>query len=307
MRNCCKARVLWIGTLLLGALSFLSPTRDAEAVDWLLFAGGFHPLAVHLPIGLWAGTVLVVIAGIRRPAMLFEPWLKGGALVTWLSACISFLTGLTLYFSGTYSDMVKPHLIAAWVFLVALNIFYDVVMKGAGMKKVGLVAIVVSLVMGYAGHLGGVMTHGDIFADVPWQAQAAEASAEQAVNQQVEHLFAGDDRSVFEAAVYPILDDKCLLCHAGRRLRAKLSMETEEAILKGGVTGAAMVAGDADESMMIQRMRLPEDDELHMPPMEPFVTAEEERLLVWWINEGIGQQLSALPAEFASFVKPPEE
>ena len=305
MRACCQFSGLWLWTLLLGGLTLLPSARSASAVDWLLFTGGFHPLAVHLPIGLWAGTVLILIVGVRRPAMLFEPWLRGGALVTWLSGCIAFLTGLTLYLSGTYSDTVKPHLIATWIFLVALNLFYDVVVKGAGMKKISVVAVGVSIIMGYAGHLGGVMTHGDIFAEVPWQAHAA--SAEPEVDLEAAVLFEGDDRTVFEAAVYPILDEKCLLCHAGRRLRAKLSMETEEAMLKGGVSRAAMVSGNADGSMMIERMRLPEDDELHMPPMEPFVTDEEEQLLVWWINEGIGQPVSALPATFASFVKPAEE
>ena len=78
-------------------------------------------------------------------------------------------------------------------------------------------------------------------------------------------------RSVFEAAIYPILDDKCIFCHADQRARANLKMTTVESMLVGGISGPAIVEGDAKSSMIINRIQLPEDHPLHMPLNEPYI------------------------------------
>ena len=112
-----------------------------------------------------------------------------------------------------------------------------------------------------------------------------------------------DKRSVFEAAIYPILDDKCIFCHADKRARANLKMITIESMLAGGISGPAIVEGDAKSSMIINRIQLPEDDPLHMPLNEPYISDEEELFLIWWINEGMNKKVDEMPNEFASFVK----
>ena len=72
-----------------------------------------------------------------------------------------------------------PHMLAAWVFLVSLFVFEVVLEKGVGMKKMGWLALVVTGMMGYAGHLGGVITHGDLFESLPWEVQAATEITEE--------------------------------------------------------------------------------------------------------------------------------
>ena len=293
---------LWL-LVVLGAATQLVPFSSDGSVKWLLFVGEFHPLFVHFPLGLWAATVLILWVGFRSPALVIEPWLRGGTVASFWSGILAFLTGLVLYLSGTYGDEILLHMYAAWVFLLSLFIFEYVLEKGVGMKKMGWLALAVSGVLGYAGHLGGVITHGDFLESLPWEVQAA---VETPVKGTVlpEHEYS---RSVFEAAVYPILDDKCLLCHADRRARAGLTMTTESAILKGGVSGAAILAGEAEASMMIQRIQLPEEDPLHMPMTEPFVTPDEEAFLIWWINEGLNKKVYEIPVQFASFIEPMTE
>ena len=300
--NFLKEGKLWL-LILLGAATQLTPLCSETSLQWLIFVGEFHPMLVHFPLGLWVATVLVLWVGFRSPALLIEPWLRGGIMVSFWSGFLAFLTGLMLYLSGTYGEEIVPHMLAAWVFLVSLFVFDVVLEKGVGMKKMGWLALVVTGMMGYAGHLGGVITHGDLFESLPWEVQAATEITEEGTVLENQP----DDRSVFYAAVYPILDDKCLLCHADRRARAELTMTTEVAILKGGVSGAAMIAGQAEASMLIQRIQLPEDDPLHMPLTEPFVTPDEEAFLIWWINEGLNKKVYEIPVQFASFIQPMTE
>ena len=67
------------------------------------FVGEFHPMLVHW-VGLWVATVLVLWVGLRSPALVIEPWLRGGTLVSFWSGFLAFLTGLMLYLSGTYGE-----------------------------------------------------------------------------------------------------------------------------------------------------------------------------------------------------------
>lgn len=74
------------------------------------------------------------------------------------------------------------------------------------------------------------------------------------------------DIDFFEKKIRPILVDNCYSCHSlGKRLRGGLSLETKEAVLKGGDTGPALIAGKPDDSLLIKAVRYT-DPELRMPP-----------------------------------------
>ncbi|PYV10804.1 MAG: hypothetical protein DMG07_20460, partial [Acidobacteria bacterium] len=85
-----------------------------------------------------------------------------------------------------------------------------------------------------------------------------------------------------------ILNVKCLGCHGRRRQEAGLDLRTRESILKGGKSGPAMVLGDPDRSLMIQRIAAGE-----MPPAKLVseakviaVTGSELETLRGWIAAG---------------------
>lgn len=64
-------------------------------------------------------------------------------------------------------------------------------------------------------------------------------------------------------------------------------MDGVEALLKGGREGPVLVKGDPEASELYRRLRLPMDDEHHMPPpKKPQTTEAEMRLLHWWILNG---------------------
>ena len=73
----------------------------------------------------------------------------------------------------------------------------------------------------------------------------------------------------FEDHIRPIIDEYCLGCHRGSRARNGLKLDSATGIFEGGSSGAAIVPGDPDGSLLYQviaRTREPympyEDDPL---------------------------------------------
>ena len=92
---------------------------------------------------------------------------------------------------------------------------------------------------------------------------------------------------VFVDVVQPILQRRCSSCHGPEKQKADLRLDGLERLLQGGKSGPAIVAGNANESPMIQRLLLPPSHDDHMPPEDkPQPTPAEIGLLQWWINSG---------------------
>ena len=76
-----------------------------------------------------------------------------------------------------------------------------------------------------------------------------------------------------------------MACHNDEVQRGGLNMATPELLMEGGKNGAVLVAGNARESELFERLILPYSSEKHMPTKgEPF-TYQEIAILQWWINE----------------------
>src|SRR5207244_4398324 len=71
----------------------------------------------------------------------------------------------------------------------------------------------------------------------------------------------------FEGKIRPILSNKCYKCHSAQEGKSKggLTLDTAEAMLKGGETGASIVPGDPGKSLLIKAISYT-DKELQMPP-----------------------------------------
>ena len=71
----------------------------------------------------------------------------------------------------------------------------------------------------------------------------------------------------FENRIRPVLIESCYRCHSAEsgRSRGGLSLDTRDALLKGGGSGPALVPGDPDASLLIKAVRFT-DKELQMPP-----------------------------------------
>ena len=89
----------------------------------------------------------------------------------------------------------------------------------------------------------------------------------------------------FEAAVRPILVERCHKCHGEAKQWAGLRLDSREGILKGGELGPAAVAGMPTESRLIRAIRR-DPDESPMPPEEP-LSAQEIAILEKWVQQGL--------------------
>jgi mono/diheme cytochrome c family protein len=110
------------------------------------------------------------------------------------------------------------------------------------------------------------------------------------------------EASFFAAAIQPLFNRTCTACHGPEKQKADMRLDSFDAVIKGGETGPAIVAGKPDESLMIKRLTLPLDDDDHMPPKEkPQPTEKEIKLLKFWIAQGADQTKKVkeltLPAE----------
>ncbi len=85
------------------------------------------------------------------------------------------------------------------------------------------------------------------------------------------------------------LSAHCQKCHGAQKQKGKLRVDSVAALLKGGAKGAALVPGSPDKSTVVQRLRLPLEDDDHMPPKkEPQPTPAEIASFVSWIRNGAG-------------------
>jgi hypothetical protein len=83
----------------------------------------------------------------------------------------------------------------------------------------------------------------------------------------------------FETDIRPLLVQRCQKCHAEQKPKSGLRLTSRAAVLKGGDTGPAAIAGKPDESLLIQAVR--QDGDLKMPPKGKLTPADIEKLARW--------------------------
>lgn len=86
----------------------------------------------------------------------------------------------------------------------------------------------------------------------------------------------------FETKVRPLLAKHCIKCHGGGKFKGGLRMESHASLVKGGESGAAVVPGKPDESLLIEAVRY---ESLEMPPAGKLPEADI-KLLEAWVKAG---------------------
>lgn len=107
------------------------------------------------------------------------------------------------------------------------------------------------------------------------------------------------EKLVFQHVILPILEAKCNQCHNEDKSKGDLRMDTYELAIQGGENGANFIPGKPADSLSIQRIELPLDDDEHMPPDgKEQLTTEETALLRWWVQEGASNTQKVAEAKF---------
>ena len=93
--------------------------------------------------------------------------------------------------------------------------------------------------------------------------------------------YASEPMAFFEKEVRPLLINRCYECHsAEKKIKGGLALDTRNAILKGGDSGPGLVAGEPDQSKIIEAVRYQNHD-LQMPPKSKLPEAEIKVLEKW--------------------------
>lgn len=112
-----------------------------------------------------------------------------------------------------------------------------------------------------------------ITAFVVWGVSSTSARSEERVTERP---------LTFEADIRPILKAHCFQCHGEEAdVEGNLDLRLVRLMVAGGDSGAALVAGKPDESLLIKRISSKE-----MPPGEKKLAADEIALMRRWIEQG---------------------
>jgi len=89
----------------------------------------------------------------------------------------------------------------------------------------------------------------------------------------------------FGREIKPVLQAACAKCHGSENTQARLRLDSEAGILKGGVSGAAIVPGHSADSLLVKRL-LGATDAPRMPLGGDPLPANQINLIRAWIDYG---------------------
>ena len=267
--------------------------------DFSLFVGRFHPLIVHLPIGiLLLAAIMEFWPGERvRPAIRVA-WGLGA-----LGAIAAAICGWLLAEESGGGDTLFWH---RWLGVsVAVLATIGVYVGGKGGKLAKGYGILVVALLGLAGHQGGNLTHGEeyLFQHAPPVVQRLAGHAPDSTDL---HDWTGvpmDSINLYATFLQPALNDNCTRCHNADKQNGGLRMDAPHYLFAGGDGGPTVVAGSPLASSWYTRVTLPRENVKSMPPQgQPWDYANVE-LLRYWIAEGADTAFVLRPGDTPEDIK----
>lgn len=283
------ASALTIATLLL--LPLLIHLDGQTHANWQQFLGRFHPLAVHLPIGIILTVPLLEIAA------RFRPGLREAAafmLALAIFACISAVTlgFLLAHGSGVSGAMVTRHMWGGiWLTIGVLVCFLVRPLWISGRSPFLYPALLgcVVVLLGWASHQGGSLTHGKNYLT---EFLPAHLKQWVGLKPAKEQLVAG---SFYAERLKPILDSNCYACHSAAKTKGGLQLDSYALMMEGGRDGVVIIPGHPEKSLLFQRITLPPEDQKSMPAEgKPPLKPEEIAWIMAWILQGASPSAKTL-------------
>ena len=248
----------------------------------LEFIGRFHPLLVHLPIGILLLACFFDLLAIRPAHAQLRSVVPLMLLIGFISALLSSISGFLLSGTADYDeDLVLYHQWLGIATTVMAGILFSLHKKGSSSTRWGTILLV--LLITITGHFGGTLTHGEGYLTEGLGGEVETGPVLDSVPniQQV---------AVYNGLVQPIFEARCVGCHGDSKQKGGLRLDGEEWILEGGEDGPILPDpkdGENSEGEMIKRLLLPLEAKKHMPPKaKSQLTPEEISLLHWWVRSG---------------------
>lgn len=305
-----------LSCVVLGVMPLIFRLDGKPHGEWLQFLGRFHPLVVHLPIGLILLLPLLELTGRTRPALR-----EAAGLVLWLSvfACLiaTILGFLLAYGSGDASARVTRHMwggitltiVVALCSVARSSWWSDLPNGGTQWVYPSLLPVAVVLML-WATHQGGALAHGDQY--LTDHAPAVLKQWPRWLSSRADESAAPD--SFYSAQIQPIMKANCVSCHGPSKVKGKLRLDSYARLMRGGDDGAVVTPGDAAKSLLFQRITLSADHKKFMPSEgKPPVQPREIAMIKAWIEDGASPTATsvkgfAMPAtEPAPKIQVPQE
>lgn len=249
------------------------------------FIGKFHPLLVHLPIGILLLGILLHWMSRREKFTNLKPAVGITLILGAISAVLSCISGWLLAQGAEYNEeTLDQHKWMGISVAVIAILYYLLYTDKLSLKISSAVPYIVSLVLfvliNITGHLGGTLTHGEGY--------LTTGISESTSTTQVKKIIPDVQQAVaYSDIIQPMLQSKCYSCHGSSKQKGKLRLDNKDFIEKGGEDGKVLIAGKGEESELYKRLILDPSDKKHMPPKgKPQLTEAEIELMHWWINSG---------------------
>ncbi len=272
--------------------AFVKFPQGAPLPPFLILSGKFHPLILHLPIGMLVGAVLLecFTGPLRRhdAAVTLLLWLG------FVSSMKAVLAGYFLAQPGGYpQDVLQWHLwsgisVPVLTFITLLTKLHHQQkspLMSSSLYRVPLFTTAAALFV--AGHFGGTMSHGDILKDIKTFVKTPAAAPVVTAGSPLTDLV------IYDAVIAPMMESKCVSCHGLEKQKGELQLHTHEAMIKAGESEKlAIIPGKSAQSESVLRILLAASHDDHMPPEnKPQITAAELEVLQWWIDAGASPDL----------------
>jgi mono/diheme cytochrome c family protein len=242
--------------------------------------GRFHPVLVHLPIGILLLAALFQLLALRPKYASMHAALSIALFWGMISAILSCISGYFLSLSGDYDDeLIDRH---TWFAIATASISLIAYFFHRWENEFAkwVILLMVPLIF-ITGHLGGSLTHGSDYLTKGF------SKKDSVTEKEIKPIADVQEANAYADIIQPIFESKCYGCHNKSKKKGKLRLDEPEFILKGGKDGKVIKPGNAEESEMMKRLLLPRNEEDHMPPKEkPQLKDNEIALIHWWIATG---------------------
>jgi uncharacterized membrane protein len=256
------------------------------------FFGRFHPLLVHLPIGILFLAFFFEFASYFSPFKKLRQAVQPSLFLGALFAIAAVASGLLLSREGGYDDRLlilhRNTGIATAVFTALLYFLRKSAVtyfQDKGKRKIVRIFLFIPLIglLSLTGHLGGSITHGEGYLF----SFNSDDDHDSAPSFKILSVNDADSAIYYSDIIEPILRSRCYSCHSASKQKGQLRLDRPELIIKGGKHGEIIDAAVADSSEILKRLMLPLEDEHHMPPNEkPQLSSAEIALIQSWVEDG---------------------
>ena len=280
-------------TLFMKFIRAITFTSDGNIPDFFIFLGRHHPLILHLPVGLLAVIAFLEIFSWWRKVEIYD---EAMYILCWLAALTSVgatFFGILLALPGGYNpELLSRHgwlgMAVAVAAIIALYLKHhyrkDKVMAKRHRFRVAI--FVACVIMGFAGHDGGSLTHGTeyLFEYAPDPLRKMTGREAKKVKKLDEDSKKPRKLPYFEAKVLPIFEAKCVSCHGDEKMKGKLKLNNILGIMRR--YDKIITPGHADDSELYALLVTDDLEEIMPPEGNQALTADEIKIIENWINAG---------------------